>query len=63
MKASIDKNRSILFVPLAIAVAKETPVSGKWNPAKDCSDYYYSSAGFYETCEDEFGFLKNLFHE
>jgi hypothetical protein len=44
-------------------VAKETPVSGKWNPAKDYSDYYYSSARFYETCEDEFGFLKKLFHE
>jgi hypothetical protein len=38
------------------------PVSGKWNLAKDYLDYYYSSAGFYETGVDEFGFLNNLFH-
>jgi hypothetical protein len=44
-------------------VAHETPFSGKWNLAKDYSDYYYSSARFYETGVNEFGFLKNLFHE
>ena len=38
------------------------PVSGKWNLAKDYLDYYYSSARFYETGVDEFGFLYNLFH-
>jgi putative transposase len=36
-------------------------VSGKWNLAKDYLDYYYSSAVFYETGVDEFGFLINLF--
>ena len=39
------------------------PVSGKWNLAKDYLDYYYSSARFYETGVDEFGFLNNLFYE
>ena len=39
------------------------PVSGKWNLAKDYLDYFYSSARFYETGVDEFGFLNNLFHE
>ena len=37
------------------------PVSGKWKLAKDPLDYYYSSARFYETGVDEFGFLNNLF--
>jgi putative transposase len=37
------------------------PVSGKWKLAKDDLDYYYSSARFYETGIDEFGFLTNLF--
>ena len=37
------------------------PVSGKWNLAKNYLDYYYSSAKFYETGVDEFGFLNNLF--
>jgi len=35
---------------------------GKWNLAKDYLSYYYSSARFYETGVDEFGFLDNLFH-
>jgi putative transposase len=39
------------------------PVSGKWNLATDYLNYYYSSAKFYETAVDEFGFLNNLFHE
>ena len=38
------------------------PVSGKWNLATDYLNYYYSSAKFYETAVDEFGFLNNLFH-
>ena len=37
------------------------PVSGKWRLSKNDLDYYYSSARFYETGIDEFGFLKNLF--
>ena len=39
------------------------PVSGKWNLAKNYLDYYYSSAEFYETGLDRFGFLTNIFHE
>ena len=37
------------------------PVKGKWNLAKDDISYYYSSAKFYETGQDEFGFLSNLY--
>ncbi len=37
------------------------PVSGKWQLSKNDLDYYYSSAKFYETGIDEFGFLKNIF--
>ena len=37
------------------------PVSGKWKLAKDDLDYYYSSAMFYETGIDTFGFLNNLY--
>jgi len=36
-------------------------VSGKWNLSKDDISYYYSSARFYETAIDEFGFLHDLF--
>ncbi len=34
----------------------------KWQLAKDDLGYFYSSARFYETGKDEFGFLHNLFH-
>ncbi len=37
------------------------PVSGKWQLSNDDVSYYYSSARFYETGKDEFGFLNNLF--
>ncbi len=37
------------------------PVSGKWQLSKTDIDYFYSSAKFYETGIDEFGFLKNIF--
>ena len=37
------------------------PVSGIWKLSKDDLDYYYSSARFYETCVDDFGFLNNLY--
>ena len=50
------------------AVAKQkleyihfNPVRGKWLLAKDDISYYYSSAKFYETGVDEFGFLNNLY--
>jgi putative transposase len=37
------------------------PVNKKWQLAKDDLGYYYSSARFYETGVDEFGFLTNLY--
>ena len=37
------------------------PVSGKWLLAKDDISYHYSSAKFYETGVDDFGFLNNIF--
>jgi REP element-mobilizing transposase RayT len=37
------------------------PVRGKWQLAKDDISYPYSSAAFYETGIDVFGFLKNIF--
>ena len=37
------------------------PVNSKWQLAKDDISYYYSSAGFYETGVDVFGFLNNLY--
>lgn len=36
------------------------PLSGKWNLAKDDISYCFSSARFYETGIDDFGFLKDL---
>lgn len=38
------------------------PVSGKWQLANDYLSYHYSSAFFYETGKDSFGFLKNIFN-
>jgi hypothetical protein len=37
------------------------PVSGKWLLTKDDISYHYSSARFYETGIDEFGFLNNIY--
>ncbi len=37
------------------------PLSGNWTLAKDDLANYYSSARFYETGQDDFGFLKNLY--
>lgn len=37
------------------------PVSKKWMLAKDDIDYFYTSARFYETQVDDFGFLNNLY--
>ena len=36
------------------------PLSGKWQLSKDDLGYYYSSARFYETGIDDFGFLYDL---
>jgi putative transposase len=52
---------------ISLEVAKQkmnyvhyNPHSGKWNLAKDDVNYYFSSARFYETGIDDFGFLKDL---
>lgn len=37
------------------------PVSGVWKLGKDDLDYFYSSARYYESGIDDFGFLNNLF--
>lgn len=37
------------------------PVKGRWRLAKNDLEYYYSSARFYETGIDNFGFLNNLY--
>lgn len=37
------------------------PCKGKWLLAKDDISYYYSSARYYETGKDDFGFLNNLY--
>ena len=36
-------------------------VTGKWKLSKDDLYYYFSSAKFYETGVDDFGFLHNIF--
>ena len=33
------------------------PVQGKWNLVEEYTDYYYSSASFYEDGDERFGFL------
>ncbi len=37
------------------------PVTGKWKLAKDDISYYWSSAVFYETGIDSFGFLSDIY--
>ena len=39
------------------------PVRGKWQLAADYLQYHYSSARYYETGIDEFGFLQNIFSD
>jgi putative transposase len=39
------------------------PIKGVWKLAESEIGYFYSSARFYETGIDDFGFLKNLFIE
>ena len=36
------------------------PTAQRWNLCKEPSDYHYSSARFYETGIDTFGFLKHI---
>ena len=38
------------------------PVKGLWQLVMDDISYYYSSARFYETGVDDFGFLNNLYY-
>ena len=38
------------------------PVTGKWKLYKDDLDYHFSSARYYETRMDDFGFLNNIFN-
>ena len=54
---------NIAFAKQKIEYIHFNPISGKWGLAKNYLDYYYSSAGFYETGVDDFGFLNNIFHE
>ena len=39
------------------------PVKGKWKLSSDSVSYPFSSASFYETHKDPFGFLSNIFDE
>jgi putative transposase len=36
------------------------PLSGRWHLVSDPSDYYYSSARYYEMNENVFAFLKDV---
>jgi hypothetical protein len=38
-----------------------TPIKGKWNLSKDDISYPFSSAAYYATGQDWFGFLHNIF--
>ena len=64
----IWQNNSLAIEIFSLEMAKQkldyihfNPLSGKWNLAKDELSYFYSSARFYETGIDEFGFLENIF--
>ncbi|HMO63467.1 MAG TPA: transposase [Ferruginibacter sp.] len=52
---------SVKVAKQKIEYIHNNPINGKWQLAKDYLDYQYSSARFYETGIDEFGFLKNIF--
>lgn len=57
---------SIEIYSKAVAIQKLkyihfNPVNGKWQLAKDDVSYYYSSARFYDTGIDDFGFLFDLY--
>ena len=52
---------SVKVVRQKLDYIHNNPLNGKWQLAKDYFSYHYSSARFYETGIDEFGFLKNIF--
>lgn len=54
---------NIDFAKQKIEYIHFNPVSGKGDLAKNYLEYYYSSARFYETGVNDFGFLNNIFHE
>jgi hypothetical protein len=67
-KPELWQRESLCFAIYSRAVVKQTldyihfnPVSGNWQLSKDDLSYYYSSARFYETGRDEFGFLNNIY--
>jgi putative transposase len=53
-----------LFTPAVIYQKLEyihnNPLQEKWNLAKSPHEYKWSSAGFYETGEDEFGLFEHI---
>ena len=52
-----------LYTPMVIEQKMNyihaNPVLEKWSLAKEPQDYYYSSANFYETGKNSFGFLQH----
>ncbi|MEO5946246.1 MAG: hypothetical protein ABIP79_05480 [Chitinophagaceae bacterium] len=56
--AIILYTKSVAFQKLDYTHHNPTTESG--NPASDPCQYYYSSAKFYKTGENKFGFLKDL---
>lgn len=67
-KYEIWQTKSLAIEIFSLEMAKQkldyihyNPLSGKWQLAKDDLSYHYSSARFYETGIDEFGFLNNIF--
>ena len=46
---------------IGIYKIRNIPVNKKWQLVKDYLSYHFSSARFYETGIDEFGFLENIF--
>jgi hypothetical protein len=59
-----DKHKDILKYKQKVVEQKmnyfnPNPINSKWNLADEPQDYKYSSARFYYTGKDEFGFLEN----
>jgi REP element-mobilizing transposase RayT len=55
---SIDIHSRSLFQQ-KLEYIHHNPLQPKWNLASVPEEYYFSSASFYETGEDKFGFLKH----
>ena len=69
-KHEIWQRDSLSIEVYSRAVAKQkleyihfNPVSGVWQLSKDDLNYHYSSARFYESGIDDFGFLHDLYEE